>query len=233
MLTARFTHVFLDFAGTLVEAIPYWEWPQVAACAELGVTVSPTEVRSAIWQVWGPREGCAHVVESREEATYRAWIDAIEGSILRRLGVAPADLPRATRRVTDLQVAGACYQVYGDVVPALRELRQRGLRLGIVSNFAWDLPQLVADLGLALLVDDVVTSARVGFRKPRPEVFRTAAVRLNGTPTSSCFVGDDPNCDVEGATAAGLHGILLDRRGRTATCRDRIASLDELVTLLV
>jgi putative hydrolase of the HAD superfamily len=232
MPTTRFTHVFLDFAGTLVEGVPNWEWPQIQACAEFGIEVTPAAVKGAIWDVWGPLEGCAHVDESTDEASYRAWIDAIEGLILTRLGVSAIDLPSAIRRVTGLQVAASSYRLYLDVKPALRELRQLGLRLGIVSNFAWDLPRLVSDLGLAPLVDDVVTSARIGFRKPRPEVFHLAAARLNAEPIRACFVGDDPRCDVEGATAAGLQTLLLDRRRPSSRRGDRIGSLTDLVVLL-
>jgi putative hydrolase of the HAD superfamily len=232
MPAPRITHVFLDFAGTLVEGVPNWEWPQIRACAESGIAVTPAEVKAAIWDVWGPLEGCAHVDESADEASYRAWIDAIEGSILVRLGVGATDLPVAIRRVTDLQVEAACYRVYPDVKPALHELRRLGLRLGIVSNFAWDLPRLVEDLGLAPLVVDVVTSARLGFRKPGPEVFHLAAARLKADPVESCFVGDDPTCDVEGATKAGLRAVWLDRRRPSSSGGDRVASLTDLIALL-
>jgi FMN phosphatase YigB (HAD superfamily) len=169
------THVFLDFAGTLVEGIPNWEAPQTVACAEAGLSVTPAQVKATIWEVWGPREGCAHVAASADEASYQRWIDEIEGEILLRLGVPPGHLPDAVRRVTELQLAPTCYRVYPDVVPALRELRRSGAKVGIISNFAWRLPWLVDQLGLGALVDDVVTSAQAGYRKPGPRSSTTRA----------------------------------------------------------
>jgi putative hydrolase of the HAD superfamily len=219
------SHVFFDFAGTLVEGVPTWEWPQIAACAEVGVSVTPAEVKSAIWKVWLPLEGCVHVDESAEERSYEAWIDAIEARILRGLGVSDEDLPTAVRRVTDLQIDPATYRLYSDSLPALQELRCRGVKIGIVSNFAWHLPRLVDMLEIDYLVDDVVTSARVGYRKPRPEIFRLAVDRIGATVSTSVFVGDDPECDLAGARRAGLHAILVDRDRRFPDERRRVESL--------
>src|SRR5437879_763350 len=115
------THVFFDFAGTLVEGVPNWEWPQIAACAESGTTVSANRVKTAIWRVWGPLEGCAHEVESGDESLYQTWIDDVEGRILRDLGVSDRDLPRAIRRVTNLQIHSRSYRLYPDGLPALRK----------------------------------------------------------------------------------------------------------------
>ncbi|MCL4499263.1 MAG: HAD family hydrolase [Chloroflexi bacterium] len=206
------THVFFDFAGTLVEGVPNWEHPQIVACAECGVSVTPAQVKAAIWNVWGPIEGCAHPEASVDEQSYAIWIGEIERRILAGLGVTGAGLDAAVHRVTQLQIAPACYRVYPDVEPTLAALQRRGLRLGVVSNFAWQLPNLLHELGLAQYVDVVLTSARVGYRKPRPEIFVQALTQASARAENALYVGDDPECDVKGAQNAGLHALLLDRR---------------------
>jgi HAD superfamily hydrolase (TIGR01549 family) len=210
------SHVFFDFAGTLAEGVPNWEYPQIVACAECGLDVSPAEVKAAIWQVWGPLEGCAHPEASADEASYAQWIGAIERRILVGLGVPDPALGAAVRRVMKFQIAAACYRVYPDVFPTLDYLRHRGLRLGLISNHAWRLPELVAELGLAGYFDLVVTSARAGYRKPRPEIFRQALALAGAEPGRSLYVGDDPTCDEAGARGAGLTALLVDKDNRAA-----------------
>lgn len=220
--------VFFDFAGTLVEGVPSWEHPQVVACAECGLTVTPAQVKAAIWKVWEPLEGCAHVDASRDEATYAGWIGAIERQILAGLGVSESALDQAARRVMELQIAPSSYRVYPDARPALEELRRRGLRLGIISNFAWRLPDLVAGLGLADRFELILTSARAGYRKPRPEIFEQALVRAGVAPDRALYVGDDPECDEAGARAVGIRSLLIDRR-RAPASTDHIDSLTAIL----
>jgi putative hydrolase of the HAD superfamily len=222
-------YVFFDFAGTLVEGVPNWEHPQIVVCAECGLTVTPARVKEAIWKVWGPLEGCEHVEASATEDAYARWIGAIERQILAGLGLQESVLDRAARRVMELQVAPNSYRVYPDVLPTLESLRRRGLRLGIVSNFAWRLPELVAGLGLADRFDLILTSARVGYRKPRPEIFEHALATAGVAADKALYVGDDPECDEAGARAVGIRSLLIDRRRRAAP---RVGQIRSLATLL-
>jgi putative hydrolase of the HAD superfamily len=225
----QITHVFFDFAGTLVEGVPNWEYPQIVACAECGLVVSAAEVKAAIWRIWGPLEGCAHPEASVDEATYAQWIGEIERRILAALGVPGAALDVAVRRVTELQLAAPGHRIYPDVIPTLDCLRRRGLRLGLISNHAWQLPELVAALDLASYFDAIVTSARAGYRKPRHEIFQQALKLAGAEPGRSLYVGDDPSCDVVGARGAGLAALLVDRKDCAPLQDGRIRSLAELI----
>lgn len=228
-LQAQPRYVFFDFAGTLVEGIPCWEYPQIVACREAGREVTPAQVKAAIWAVWGPREGCAHPEASVSEDTYQQWIGAIEREILRALDVPPDQLDRAAQRVMELQLDPRCYRVYPDVWPTVAALRQQGYRLGIISNFAWRLADLVTNLGLAEAFELIVTSAQAGFRKPRPEIFHHALSRVGIAPAAALYIGDDPICDQIGASNVGLPGWLLDRDRRAAPQQGRIRTLTALI----
>jgi putative hydrolase of the HAD superfamily len=85
----------------------------------------------------------------------------------------------------------------------LRQLRGRGLRLGVVANWDFALPEHLGRLGLDGLVDTVVTSARAGVAKPDPAIFELALAELGVDAERALHVGDEP-CDEEGARAAGL-----------------------------
>ena len=197
-----------------------------------GLTVTSAEVKSAIWKVWGPLEGCAHVEASKSMESYRSWIGKIEREILIGLGIDGPWLDGVIRRVMELQVDPASYRAYRDTRPALRSLSQRGLRLGIISNFAWELPELVAGLGLAEYFDLILTSARLGYRKPRPEIFRRALSQAGVDPGRALYVGDDPWCDRDGASAAGMPSLLIDRSRPASTQQRRIQSLARVADYL-
>jgi HAD superfamily hydrolase (TIGR01509 family) len=92
---------------------------------------------------------------------------------------------------------------------ALNALRERGLRLGIVSNAAYApfLAWTLEHFGLAGLFEDIVVSADVGVRKPDPRIFEIALERMALSPSQAVYVGDDFGKDVVGSKVAGLRAI--------------------------
>jgi putative hydrolase of the HAD superfamily len=105
---------------------------------------------------------------------------------------------------------------YDDALPVLNHLRAAGIRTGIVSNSPWGSPPSLwrAELRRLELLDAVdvnVFCGDVGWRKPAKEIFVHASELIGVPPAECCFVGDHPHWDFEGAIAAGMHPILLDR----------------------
>jgi putative hydrolase of the HAD superfamily len=90
----------------------------------------------------------------------------------------------------------------------LESLRERGLKLGLVSN-AFDPPDLLhrdlAQLGIAERLDVALFSSEVGRRKPDPEIFQRALAALAVAPSEALFVGDTLASDIAGAAALGMH----------------------------
>jgi putative hydrolase of the HAD superfamily len=94
---------------------------------------------------------------------------------------------------------------------ALRRLRPHA-RLGVVSNFYGNLDALLAEAGLAPLLDVVIESVRVGVAKPDPAIYRISAERMGLAPEAIAMVGDNFDRDLRPARATGMRGIWL-RRG--------------------
>ncbi len=90
----------------------------------------------------------------------------------------------------------------------LEALRERGLRLALVSN-AFDPPELLhrdlAELGIAERLDVALFSSEVGRRKPDPEIFQQALDALEVDAAAVLFVGDTLASDIVGAAALGMH----------------------------
>jgi putative hydrolase of the HAD superfamily len=121
------------------------------------------------------------------------------------------------------------FELYEDAVPTLDALRDRGLKLGLLSNSARDLDEFVGHHGLS--VDAVLTSRAHGKTKPHETIFRRMLELLDVAPPDAVLVGDTIEDDVEGATAIGMRAVLVDREGRYDE-RDSIADLRALLALI-
>jgi putative hydrolase of the HAD superfamily len=122
------------------------------------------------------------------------------------------------------------FEIYEDTLPTLAELRERGLKLGLVSNTGRDLLEFVAHHGLD--VDAVVSSGSHGKIKPHPTIFRAALERLGVEPQDAAMVGDSVEDDVEGARALGMQAFLLDRENRYPEIEEKLTDLRALPAAL-
>jgi HAD superfamily hydrolase (TIGR01549 family) len=114
------------------------------------------------------------------------------------------------------------------VADVLANLEARGFLLAVVSNWDSHLPALLEGLGLARRFRSVSVSAIEETGKPEPEIFLRTCARLAVVPEEALHVGDSLAEDYEGARAAGLQALLLDREDRHPHIEDRIRSLQEL-----
>jgi HAD superfamily hydrolase (TIGR01549 family) len=122
------------------------------------------------------------------------------------------------------------FELYDDVLPVISELRRHGLKLGLVSNTARDLPAFVAHHRLD--VDVAIDSREHGKTKPDPSIFAAALAALGALPENAAMVGDSPEDDIAGARALGLRAYLLDRNGDYPDFPGRLSGLAELPAAL-
>ncbi len=100
-----------------------------------------------------------------------------------------------------------------DVPPLFDALRERGLKIGVLSNTIWtrsEHERIFARDGVLHLIDGAVYTSEIAWTKPHPEAFRAAldAVGVDD-PAEAVFVGDRPFDDIHGAKSAGMRAILV------------------------
>ncbi len=128
---------------------------------------------------------------------------------------------------------------YPETLNALKTLKHEGVRLGALTDVPYGMPRefVLRDLtgvGLDSMLDVVLTSVDVGWRKPERAGFLTLAGSLDAaSPDQLWYVGNEEK-DIVGATAAGAVAILLDREDRRPEWGQRytLRSLSELPTIL-
>jgi putative hydrolase of the HAD superfamily len=130
----------------------------------------------------------------------------------------------------------AAWRPFPEVRGVLDVLAARGLRLGVITNGdARQQRRKVTAIGLADVLPRVVASSEAGAAKPDAGIFRTACAALGVPAERAAYVGDRLGVDAEGAAAAGLAGIWLDRSGTPAPdglTVPRITTLEALPPLL-
>ncbi len=214
MCGSRYDVICLDFAETLIHAWPDWGAFYRKAYAEAGVRVDPERLAMAAYAVWTEEAPNLPLTFPAEEGQSLARRREIERRILARLGYDDeALLDRLVRKLVEITRDPNTYRLYPDAPEALEQLRSRGYRMGIVSNWDWYLPDLCRALGLDQYVDFIVVSARVGAEKPHPAIFRAALDQAQAPPERVAHVGDNPEADVRGAQQIGITAVLIDRHG--------------------
>lgn len=117
----------------------------------------------------------------------------------------------------------------------LQQLRERGERMVLVSNFYGNVATVLEEMGFAGMFDSIVESAVVGIRKPDPRIF-TLGVEALGLEANECVVvGDSYDKDIEPAKKAGCLTIWIKGEGWTDDEPDGahadaiIETLDEII----
>lgn len=100
-----------------------------------------------------------------------------------------------------------------DVPELFAGLRERGLRIGVLSNTHWPREHhetiFERDQVLAL-IDGAVYSCELPVTKPHPDAFRAALAAVGvDDPARAVFVGDRPFDDISGAKAVGMRAVLV------------------------
>jgi len=218
--------VLLDALGTLVELRPPGPRLQWALLEMSGIDVGDAsaergfaaeiEFYLAHHMEGSDREGLERLRDECAEVMHEA--------------IGHALLDHATVRRAMLESLE--FVPYADVQPALRSLRERGLRLVVVSNWDCSLTDWLTEAGVTELVDGIVSSAVVGEPKPSPAVFRAALEIAGVEPREALHVGDSYESDVLGARAAGVRAVLLDRTGAPHDEVETVSSLEEVASVL-
>jgi putative hydrolase of the HAD superfamily len=175
---------------------------------------------------------------AHDVARYTGPIEACLEGICAELGLPdrsgmPAALAFRVAHLRGLLVPRA------DAVETLKTLRQRGLRLGMISNASGEVSGLWAETPLAGLFDAALFSADERMMKPDRRIYERMT-RLLAVPAEEClFVGDGAYRELQGAAEAGMSPVLIraphdewEHDGAVGWAGPRVSSLSEVLALV-
>jgi putative hydrolase of the HAD superfamily len=210
--------VVFDAVGTLIQPEPGVAEVYANAAKEQGAHCDVAEVRTRFRQAFAADACDEHTNEAAERVRWRKIVVACL-----------PEVPEPDRVFHSLWAhfgRPEAWRVFDDVFPALRGLKQRGVTLGVASNFDERLHSVLAGHDeLQAMLDLVIASSTIGWRKPNAGFFTAIGERLGLPLADILYVGDDPNHDVAAARACGMNALQVDRTCRQA---EAIASLTQL-----
>jgi putative hydrolase of the HAD superfamily len=232
--------VFFDVAGTLIRVREGVGVQYARVAARFDVTADPTALERAFPRAFRAAPPMAfpgapaESIPDREREVWRQIVGEVFASTGLRAAFPPGRFEAYFDAVYHHFEDAATWEIFPDVGPTLSALRGLGCTLGIVSNFDSRVFRILQGLALAPWFASVTLSSQVGVTKPHPAIFARALARHQTPASAACHVGDSLAEDAEGAQAAGLRAILLDRAGRH---RDRpglvrVGSLAEVAGMI-
>jgi len=101
-----------------------------------------------------------------------------------------------------------------DAIPTLQTLRDRGFRLGLISNAAdnANTQALIDQCGFRPFLEFIISSAALGKRKPHPAIFQAALDHFRVEADQAVMIGDLMETDILGAHQIGMKSIWITRR---------------------
>jgi putative hydrolase of the HAD superfamily len=196
---------------------------------ERGLQATPERLEAALPGAWHTYNAAIH-----GGAGGHPW-KIFMRDLLERAGVGPAGLDEAVdffwseqprRNLWRRPVAG--------MIEIVRDLRDAGVPLGIVSNSEGRIVELLEELGWSEYFPVVADSGKLGIEKPAPGIFLWAAGRLGIPLERIVHVGDSLAADVEGALAAGMRAVWFQGNPgkplgpRVVACADAAQTRDAL-----
>lgn len=129
----------------------------------------------------------------------------------------------------------AVWARYPDTLTALKDLKTRGIPLGLLANWTKTLDKVLEDVKLASYFGFVHSSHNLKIEKPNPRIFTKALKNVIKKFDKVYYVGNDYELDIAPARDAGLMPILIDRDNRYPDSVDcvRIKKLTDLAKKII
>jgi putative hydrolase of the HAD superfamily len=132
-------------------------------------------------------------------------------TVLAEAGVPPEAMEEVC--AVRLEYVRRCLVPRPGAVETLRELRERGHQVGLITVCSQDVETLWPESEFAGLFDAEVFSSRLGIAKPDPRIYLHCCELLGIEPQAAVFVGDGANDELAGARRVGMEAILIHRPG--------------------
>jgi putative hydrolase of the HAD superfamily len=223
LIPMKLKAILFDLGGTLIQTPEVSEIMQQTLEAK-GILRSVEEVDRAKEEADKHMGGYKELPSLRE----KFWVKW-NAKILEKLGIHKDQKVLATY-IFESWWDHAHARLFPEVTKVLQQLRDRGLKLGIITNgLKSDIDKLLPQVGLNNEFDTVVVIDLVGKMKPDKAIFHHALKQLDVKPNEALFIGDRIEEDYNGAKNAGIKALLIDRENKTIEKNvDKIQSLEEI-----
>ena len=230
--------LFWDFHGTLTLHLHQWTdyahelvttyYPQYGITME--TICDNLDGQCLPWYTYKDRD--SRELLAIEDGWWKSCNAELEKMFV-RCGLTQQESETLVPKIRPYLVAPENNPLYDDTKMVLETLRERGYKHYLISNNYPELDVLMDQLGLTEYFEAQVISGKIGFDKPRKEIFEYA-LELAGNPAERYMIGDNLKDDVHGSKACGFKTIFMDLRGNRADdkCDHAIREIAEILDIL-
>ncbi len=184
------------------------------------------ETMEAAWnKVLAETEAAARMESERGMEGKLAWV-GFNANLLRELGYTGDCAAMGEKLQYESWGNPDNYHLFEDVLPTLKALQTKNIRIGCVSNEDGKLHTFFEKYSIQDYFEIVIASEEVGHEKPSAEIFEIALDKMKLAPHEIVFVGDSLISDYFGSKAVGMKAVLIDREHKVAD--DSICKIDSL-----
>ena len=228
MVALKIRAVLFDLGNTLVKSwIPEVAYQKVLV--SLGINRSVEEIKEALSRTEQEFKE-SNYRSMYGKASYMEYWEKWDSLVLKNLKIFDECF---AKEILKKWFDYADCVIYPDTKETLARLKQRGLKLGLISTaYEEDITAIFERTNLEKRFFDIIIGANtVKKEKPHPDVFKYALEKLEVKPEETLFVGDHIDNDCKGARAVGIHALLIQRENRGPDNNSgfkRISSLEEI-----
>ncbi len=198
-----------------------------------GISPSPVELKTSFSKHFSKAPPLAFNTDDQEErkALEKNWWYDVVHNVYKDVGM----FERFDEYFNDLfeVFRTRAWKLFPETKKVLSELKNRGYKTIIVSNFDSRVYDVCRSLEIIQYFDDLVISSETGYAKPSVEIFQITLERKNLRPDQCVHIGDDFTNDYICPTSIGMNALFLDREGTSNYGgRDKISDLNEVIQKL-
>ena len=215
--------IFFDAVGTLFYLNGTVGDHYALVGSEVGLDLDARELERAFHAAWKKMPQRAAIDAPRENDDKGWWRELVD-LVLDQVAPSLSEFDRDNFFEVAYEhfAEAGVWQLYPEVPGVLEQLQPR-LQLAVISNFDGRLRLILEHRGISKFFRHLFVSSEIGADKPDPDIYRRALKFIDLKPNEVLHVGDDPKCDWEAASAAGLSILRLDRQKNSL--RDLLAML--------
>jgi putative hydrolase of the HAD superfamily len=194
--------ILFDFGGTLDSDGQHWLDRFYTIYADIGLPEIPkSKIKAAFY--WAEEQ--AERDPGMRSASLREMMDRHVHWQFKKLGLESPTLEAK---------AAAAFSKPADRIlrrnrHILEKLSQKGLKLGIISNFYGNIEALCQEFGMKPYLNVILDSTVVGMKKPDAKLFGLALEQLKLAPEQVAFVGDSFERDIIPAKSIGMQTFWI------------------------
>ena len=229
----KYKAVIFDLFGTLVNKFPIDESIDILRQMSAVLSLPADEMVKLWFETFDERHG-GKFQDLEDDIRY----------VCKILGIQPGAGQVTEAAQINLDYVAASITPRPNAIEVLTYLKKHGYKVGLISNWSYEVPTVWDGIPLARYFDVSLFSCRTGILKPDPRIYLLAAERMEVKPRECLYIGDGDSEELAGAARAGMHPVLINADNRYSTDEypvnkelERwdghiISSLAEIITLL-